>query len=82
MIGRRTGPGRAEYECGGALWGDTTASRPVVNPPRCWQGQNVPIAERYQATIPVPRAIRFPVELVPPDGFDPARIATVQNAAS
>ena len=34
------------------------------------------IAERYQETIPVPRATRFPVELVPPDGFDPERVET------
>jgi Uma2 family endonuclease len=31
----------------------------------------VTIAERYQETIPVPRAIRLPVELIPPEGFDP-----------
>jgi Uma2 family endonuclease len=30
----------------------------------------VTIAERYQETIPVPRAIRLPVELIPPEGFD------------
>ena len=34
------------------------------------------IAERYEETIPVPRAIRFPVELIPPEGFDPERIET------
>src|SRR5439155_23350847 len=27
-------------------------------------------------TIPVPRAVRFPVELEPPDGFDPERLET------
>jgi len=27
-------------------------------------------------TIPVPRSVRFPVELVPPDGFDPERLET------
>jgi len=31
----------------------------------------VTIAERYQEMIPLPRAVRFPVELIPPDGFDP-----------
>lgn len=34
------------------------------------------IAERYAETIPVPRAIRFPVELIPPEGFDPERLET------
>lgn len=34
------------------------------------------IAERYEETIPVPRAIRFPVELIPPEGFDPGRLET------
>jgi len=34
------------------------------------------IAERYEETIPVPRAIRFPVELIPPEGFDPERLET------
>ena len=50
---------------------------------RCWQapplgGKDncVTIAERYEETIPVPRAIRFPVELIPPEGFDPDRIET------
>ena len=36
----------------------------------------VTIAERYQETIPVPRAIRFPVELIPPDDFDAERPET------
>jgi Uma2 family endonuclease len=36
----------------------------------------VTIAERYEETIPVPRAIRFPVELIPPEGFDPERFET------
>jgi len=36
----------------------------------------VTIAERYEETIPVPRAIRFPVELIPPEGFDPERLET------
>jgi Uma2 family endonuclease len=34
------------------------------------------IAERYEETIPLPRAIRFPVELIPPEGFDPGRPET------
>ena len=34
------------------------------------------IAERYEETIPLPRAIRFPVELIPPEGFDPERLET------
>src|SRR5947208_7848377 len=29
-----------------------------------------------EATIPVPGTVRFPVELTPPDGFDPARLET------
>ena len=36
----------------------------------------VTIAERYQETIPLTRAIRFPVELIPPEGFDPERLET------
>ncbi|MCK6553381.1 Uma2 family endonuclease [Candidatus Binatia bacterium] len=28
-------------------------------------------ADLYEETIDVPRAVRFPVELVPPEGFDP-----------
>ena len=36
----------------------------------------VTIAQRYEETIPVPRAIRFPVELIPPEGFDPERCET------
>ena len=27
-------------------------------------------------TIPVPRTVRFPVELIPPDGFEPVRLET------
>jgi len=27
-------------------------------------------------TVPVPGSVRFPVELTPPDGFDPARLET------
>ena len=29
------------------------------------------IAERYEETLPLTRAIKFPVELIPPDGFAP-----------
>jgi Uma2 family endonuclease len=34
------------------------------------------VVARYEETITVPRAVRLPVELVPPDGFDPARLET------
>lgn len=30
----------------------------------------------YEDTITLPRALRFPVELIPPEGFDPARLET------
>lgn len=33
-------------------------------------------AERYDETITLPRAVRFPVELVPPRGFDEERLDT------
>jgi Uma2 family endonuclease len=36
----------------------------------------VTIAERYAETIDMPRAVRFPVELIPPNGFDPERLET------
>jgi Uma2 family endonuclease len=32
--------------------------------------------EAMEDTVTVPRSVRFPVELVPPDGFDPARLET------
>lgn len=34
------------------------------------------MAARYDETIVLPRAVRFPVELVPPRGFDPERLET------
>jgi Uma2 family endonuclease len=34
------------------------------------------LTELYQETIPLPRAVRFPVELRPPDGFVPERLET------
>jgi Uma2 family endonuclease len=34
------------------------------------------LAELYQETIPLPRAVRFPVELRPPEGFVPERLET------
>src|SRR5215210_5945637 len=34
------------------------------------------MAARYDETIVLPRAVRFPVELVPPPGFDPDRLET------
>jgi Uma2 family endonuclease len=33
-------------------------------------------AERYAETITLPRAVRFPVELIPPEGFDEERLET------
>jgi Uma2 family endonuclease len=33
-------------------------------------------SEPDEETIPVPRSVRFPVELAPPAGFDPADLAT------
>jgi Uma2 family endonuclease len=33
-------------------------------------------SELYHETITLPRAVRFPVELIPPDDFDPERTAT------
>jgi Uma2 family endonuclease len=33
-------------------------------------------AERYDETITLPRAVRFPVELLPPAGFDEERLET------
>jgi Uma2 family endonuclease len=34
------------------------------------------LTELYQETIPLPRAVRFPVELRPPEGFAPERLET------
>jgi Uma2 family endonuclease len=34
------------------------------------------ISERYQETITLPRAVRFPIELLPPEGFDAERPET------
>jgi|SRR5581483_6874401 len=36
----------------------------------------VPKALDDEATVQVPGTVRFPVELTPPDGFDPARLET------
>jgi len=33
-------------------------------------------SELEAETIPVPRTVRFPIELIPPEGFDPARLET------
>ena len=33
-------------------------------------------AARYDEQIVLPRAIRFPIELIPPDGFDEERLET------
>ena len=37
--------------------------------------------ERYAETISLPRAVRFPVELIPPDGFDEERLETWPKVA-
>src|SRR5207244_12883275 len=37
-------------------------------------------SELDEETIPVPGSVRFPVELTPPDGFDPARLETWPRA--
>jgi len=34
------------------------------------------VAAKYQDTVMLPGAVRFPVELVPPEGFDPGRLET------
>ena len=33
-------------------------------------------ARRYDETITLPRAVRFPIEMIPPEGFDPGRLET------
>jgi len=38
--------------------------------------QGMSVAARYEETITIPRAVRFPIELVPPDGFQPDRMET------
>lgn len=38
--------------------------------------RRVSAAARYDETITLPRAVRFPIELIPPAGFDPARLET------
>ena len=38
--------------------------------------QEMTTSELYQETIDLPRAVRFPVELLPPDGFDAERPET------
>jgi Uma2 family endonuclease len=37
--------------------------------------------DRYDETITLPRPVRFPVELVPPAGFDPERLETWPKVA-
>lgn len=39
------------------------------------------IEARYEETITLPRAVRFPVELVPPEGFDAERLETWPRVA-
>ena len=41
----------------------------------------LPVAARYEETITAPRTVRLPVELLPPDGFDPARLETWPSVA-
>ena len=36
----------------------------------------MPSAARYDETITLPRAVRFPIELLPPEGFDEERLET------
>src|SRR5439155_1019805 len=36
--------------------------------------------ERDEETIPVPATVKFPVELMPPPGFDPPRLETWPRA--
>ena len=38
-------------------------------------------SELDEETFPVPGSVRFPVELTPPDGFDPARLETWPRVA-
>src|SRR5205823_2994552 len=38
-------------------------------------------SELDEGTFPVPASVRFPVELTPPDGFDPARLETWPRVA-
>ncbi len=33
-------------------------------------------APRYDETVTLPRAVRFPIEMIPPEGFDPERLET------
>jgi Uma2 family endonuclease len=37
--------------------------------------------ERYEDIVTLPRAVRFPVELIPPDGFDEERLETWPQVA-
>lgn len=39
------------------------------------------VAPRYDETITLPRAVRFPVELIPPEGFDQERLETWPSLA-
>jgi Uma2 family endonuclease len=39
------------------------------------------VAAKYQETITLPGAVRFPVELLPPEGFDPGRLETWPRVA-
>lgn len=39
------------------------------------------VAAKYQETVTLPGAVRFPVELIPPEGFDPERLETWPQVA-
>ena len=41
----------------------------------------MPGTARYDETITLPRAVRFPVELLPPEGFDAERLETWPRVA-
>ena len=41
----------------------------------------MPGAARYDETITLPRAVRFPIELLPPEGFDEERLETWPRVA-
>lgn len=38
--------------------------------------EDVSTAPRYDETVMLPRAVRFPVEMIPPEGFDEERLET------
>jgi Uma2 family endonuclease len=56
------------------LIGARGTALPVAAAPAAWDDRDV--ATRYDETITLPRAVRLPVELIPPDDFDPERLET------